>query len=159
MRKLKGFRGSGETCRSAIGIGWLLLQLSRFEKRRSTFPVVLMDVIQLASKFGIGHMDRDFRTGSGAMSGRAADFVHVQAVIHEMGQHQMPQLVWGQLGSAERISDLIEDFGHGPFADRLAGIGVGFGKKKRASILGSIRFDQAGPIEVQVILQDSPGRV
>src|SRR5437762_1480538 len=76
-----------------------------------------------------------------------------------MGQHQMSQLMWGQLRQAKCLSDLIKDLGHRPLADWLACIGVGFGKKEWASILGSIRFDQAGSIKLEVFLQDPLCRI
>ncbi len=120
---------------------------------------MLVDVVHLTGKPRIGKVEVDFGTSSRSVPSVAADLIEVQTIVHQVGQHQMPQFVGSQLGQAKRAPDLIKDLGNGPFADGLASVLIGFREKKGASILGSICLHQTRTILLQVLLQHLPGRI
>src|SRR6266699_4577514 len=100
-------------------------------------------MVHLTGKLRIGQVQVDFGTGSRSVSPIAADLIQVQTMVHQMGQHQMSQLVGSQLRQAERIPDLIEDLRNGPL-DSWAVQRSGLIRRERAGQHPQPHTPQAG---------------
>src|SRR6266571_4422138 len=130
---MRHWRYSGEPARGAVlaEIIWSLpLFLSLLKERLETLPLVLVDVVHLTGKPRIGKVEVDFGNSRRSVPPVAADLIEVQTIVHQVGQHQMPQLVRGQLRQAQCLSDLIKDLGDRPLADGLTSVLIRFGEKE-----------------------------